>query len=268
MADLVEGIIEPDSFLAQLEDDSLEECVSLLNSRIYGQAGPHDLLGLVHVMFGVRPACIVSVRRSAISRSTAAAIAEAQDAIPTFDMVGQFLDAFDIPYVLTTKPTEGRAGNPAEAHLNYHVSFDQERLSSYAKVHAEETTDRRGLTRTEEEALGVFLGYPEPAIQAYCANEQMTHGSLLEELPDEELEESFGSFSDVFELLDVDSRAFVNVLLPYVVAATVPECLDRMVRDVARFLGSGLVAYTEYEITLLNQVIVDYRDRFAPAKDG
>jgi hypothetical protein len=124
--------------------------------------------------------------------------------------------------------------------------------------------DGTGLRRAEDEALGEFLGYPEAAVDAYCDDDPATDDRLLDTLSDEELTDAFGPLTKLYDALDVDYRAFTASLLPYVVPATVPECLDRMVHDATRFVMAGIVVADEYGLTLFDRVLADYREHLAP----
>lgn len=73
---------------------------------------------------------------------------------------------------------------------------------------------------------------------------------------------SFAKLDD--DDLDLDHREFTRLLIPYIVASTILDCLDGVVHDALQFLTDGILTAYEYHITLFDQVITDYRERFAP----
>jgi len=259
-----DSIIEADSYLPQLDEGTREDVVALLNSRLHSSVRSYDLFGLVLVMLGIRPACIVCSSHAAISAHKAAEMAVDYAAVTTWDPAGQFFDVYDIPFALSTTHSKEHHGDPKQTHLNYHISFDTDRLEQYEENHIPSEPETSKPTRADKEALGQFLDYPEPAIQAFCDDEQMAEGHLLDELSDEELQEAFGPLCNIYASSDLDLREFTRMILPYVVAATAPECLDRMVKDSARFIAGGVVAHSEYGITLFGQVIANYEEYYSP----
>lgn len=267
LSEMADELLTADVYLSEVEEQTRQAVVDQLNARLFGHAGPHDLFSLVLVMLDIRPACIISVSQPALSPTQAEKMTQNHNALTTCDLVGQFLDAHTIPYVLTTNSSEGWPNEPAQAHLNYHVSFDEQRLTDFETPLPDDNDSGPGLTRREEEALGRLLAYPEPAIQAYCDGEHLSEGKLFETLSEAAIADALGPLSDLYDTLDLDYREFTTLLLPYVIPATVDECLDRAVRDVGRFIGGGLVAAEAFEITIFNQVIADYRDRFAPDRE-
>lgn len=253
-----------DKYLATLDDETRQEVVEHLNSRLFKHASPQDLFGLVLVLLGLRPACIISATRFALSATVAEEASKDHEALVTCDIVGQFLDTYEIPYVLTTHWSAGRPNRPAEIYLNYHVSFDDQRLESYTDQRLDDPHTESGLVRSEEEALGRLLDYPEAAIQAYCDRDHLSIGYLFDSLSDEELREELGVAVQLFDAFDVDHRAFTTYALPYVVPETAPTCLSRVERDLFRYFLGGILADERYGITLFRQVLADYRTRFAP----
>lgn len=100
-------LIDRDLYFADLDDDTRDELVALLNARLYGHAGPHDLFGLVLVLLGIRPACLVSGSRPALSPELAVEMAADHASLARCDLVGQFLDSYGIPYALVNKHGDG-----------------------------------------------------------------------------------------------------------------------------------------------------------------
>lgn len=262
ISELSDAVAASGGYLTQLDVETRAEVVTLLNSRIYDYATPHDLLSLVLVMADLRPACIVSVRQEALSLEHAEELAQNKSALTACTLVGQFLETYDIPFVLRTRSNEGRAGEPAAVSLIYHISFDNDRLEQ-VPAYSEVTADS-DLSRETETAIGRFLDYPEPAIEAYCDRDHMEGEHLVDALSDDELAEALGDIVEVYDAMDLDYRAFTKFILPYVVPETASDCTDRMQTDVTRFIVGGLIASEEYDISLFEQVLADYRDRFAP----
>lgn len=265
VSELSDAVAASGGYLTQLDAETRGEVVTLLNSCIYDHATPHDLLSLVLVMADLRPACIVSVTQEALSLAHAEELAQNKSALTACDLVGQFFETYDIPFVLRTRSNEGRAGEPASVSLVYHLSFDEERLEQ-VPAYSDAATGT-GLNRETETALGRFLNYPEPAIDAYCDRDHMEGEHLVDALSDDELAEALGELVEIYDAMDLDYRAFTKFILPYVVPETVPACTDRMQTDVTRFLIGGSIASEEYDITLFEQVLADYRDRFAPESE-
>jgi len=267
-----ETLVHEEAFLPQLCDDEQEEVVRLLNSKIFGRTGLHDIFGLVLVMLGIRPACIVTSTKYALTENIATDMVTEQAAVASYDLFGQFLEHYEIPYILSSHHSEGSPVNPAQVSLNFHISFDEGRLSTFAAAQSNAPSDRSdgmpGLPREMDEALGEFLAYPEPAVEAYVEREHMTGknevGNLLEELSDEELQTELSVIAEFYDAPELDFREFTRLLIPYVVPTTVPECIDNITRDVVRFMIGGLIAAEDYDITIFSQVLQDYRERFAP----
>lgn len=275
LGEFSEVVGEKEAYLTALDAETRSELVPLLNSCLYGHVGPHDLFNLVLVMLELRPACVISAKRDALSEAHAEEMAQDLHALTACELVGQFLETYDIPFILTTYFSEGWTGRPAEVYLNYHVSFDEERLVQYAKtlsgegadlvdaVESEEVTNS-GLSRADEQALGELLGYPESAIEAYCDRDHIEGERLVDALSDDELTETLGSLVDIYDAMDLDYREFTKLILPYVVPETASDCTDRIRTDVTRVILGGLLAREEYGITLFEDILADYRDRFAP----
>lgn len=276
---LADELIGEGAYLPSLDAATRREVVEHVDSRLLGFATPHDLFGLVLVMLDLRPACIVSTMQPALTVDHAERIARDHEALVDRDLVGQFLEEYEVPYALRSGFHQGRAGGPAQVFANYHVSFDESRLAEYESRLAEELASgaddrgRRlgsGLPRGEEEALGRLLGYPEPAIRAYCDGDHHSpgRGQLLDTLSDAELAEALGPSASVYDALGLDYREFTRLALPYVVPETVPECLDRVVADASAYLFAGLVTTERYGMDLFSHVLEDYHNRVAPSVDG
>lgn len=261
--DSIEDVLESvgeGSYLERLDADKRETLITQLNARIDGRVLPGGLFGLLLVMLDLRPACGVTSVRRAVSLEKARDLAENPESGSAWDPLGQFLELHDIPYELLANYTDKHAEARAVVNLNYNISFDQERLDWYARENTISPTQEEP-SRADERLIGELFGYPDAAIDAFCDRDHLREGHLIETISEEELMETLEGITEFYDLLDVDYRSFTMWLLPYVVPATAPECLDRIRVDMTRSFVAGLVSAERYECTVFDQVVRRYKNR-------
>ena len=259
-------VLDESTPLAQFASGEREKLLTELTELRHGGqlVGAHDHFHLLLVMYDARPGCIIGPPESYVGTKEAAKINSMlpHEYFATNHEVGRFLESYEIPYTAFQSVSETVDSERYQVSPNYFISFDDDRLEQLDRALLDEALNEPPTTERHT-AIGLFLGYPDRAIEEWCNGDGLREETLFDRLTEQEVIDAIEPIGVVLQEFEVEMTEFAEFVLPYVVPASATECRGQALDDLRRFLAVSLHALAEYDVEILPSLIRDFKSRFS-----